>query len=106
MACPRCHRRRGMLKPQGRLGRKLFADIAFTQAKWNVTGTDPDGKLVTVSEAGQSVLRVRTSIPLRHTVWHASLGLWRSDEIGAWSAIHARRWTRRMPTAEAEAEKG
>src|SRR6201997_2097096 len=30
--------------------------------------------------------------------------LWRSDEIGAWSAIHARRWTRRMPTAAAERE--
>src|SRR5208337_1334731 len=24
---------------------------------------------------------------------------WRSDEIGAWGAIHARRWTRRLPTA-------
>jgi hypothetical protein len=30
--------------------------------------------------------------------------LWRSDEIGAWGAIHARRWTRRMPTAAAERE--
>ena len=27
--------------------------------------------------------------------------LWRSDEIGAWGANHARRWTRRMPTAAA-----
>jgi hypothetical protein len=34
-------------------------NIALTQAKWNATGTDPDGKPVTVSEAGQSVLRVR-----------------------------------------------
>ena len=25
MACPRCRRRGGMLKPQGRLGSKLFA---------------------------------------------------------------------------------
>ena len=30
--------------------------------------------------------------------------LWRSDEIGAWGAIHARPWTRRMPTAAAERE--
>jgi hypothetical protein len=27
--------------------------------------------------------------------------LWRSDEIGAWGAIHARWWTRRMPPAAA-----
>ena len=30
--------------------------------------------------------------------------LWRSDEIGGWGAIHARPWTRRMPTAAAERE--
>ena len=30
--------------------------------------------------------------------------LWRSDEIGAWGAIHARPWTRRMATAAAERE--
>jgi hypothetical protein len=30
--------------------------------------------------------------------------LWRGDEIGAWGAIHARPWTRRMPTAAAERE--
>ena len=30
--------------------------------------------------------------------------LWRSDEIGAWGAIHARPWTRRMPTAAAGGE--
>jgi hypothetical protein len=29
---------------------------------------------------------------------------WRSDEIGAWGAIHASPWTRRMPTAAAERE--
>src|ERR1035437_1753198 len=27
---------------------------------------------------------------------------WRSDEIGAWGAIHARPWTRRMPTTASE----
>src|SRR6266851_2326422 len=27
---------------------------------------------------------------------------WRSDEIGAWGAIHARWWTRRMPTVAAD----
>ena len=27
---------------------------------------------------------------------------WRSDEIGAWGAIHAQPWTRRMPTAAAD----
>src|ERR1019366_10050769 len=29
---------------------------------------------------------------------------WRSDEIGAWGAIHARRWNQRMPPAAAERE--
>src|ERR1019366_9306693 len=29
---------------------------------------------------------------------------WRSDKIGAWGAIHARSWTRRMPTAAADGE--
>ena len=29
---------------------------------------------------------------------------WRSDEIGAWGAIHARPWTRRMPTARLTAK--
>jgi len=28
--------------------------------------------------------------------------LWRSDKIGAWGAIHARSWTRRMPMVAAE----
>ena len=27
---------------------------------------------------------------------------WRSDEIGVWGAIHARSWTRRMPSTAAE----
>jgi len=39
--------------------RTADGNIALTQAKWNATGTDPDSKPVTVSEAGQSVLRVR-----------------------------------------------
>lgn len=32
MACPRCHRRGGMLKPQGRLRRKLFAAMLLYRA--------------------------------------------------------------------------
>ena len=32
MACPRCHRRGGMLKPQGRLGSKLFAAMLLYRA--------------------------------------------------------------------------
>jgi hypothetical protein len=43
-------------------------NIALTQAKWNATGTDPDGKPVTVSEAGQSVTEGFEFIPLRHRV--------------------------------------
>ena len=42
------------------------------------------------------------SPPLRHPVRHVSLLFWRSDEMGAWGAIHTQPWTRRMPMTAAE----
>jgi hypothetical protein len=46
-------------------------------------------------------VRIRSAPP--HSLAYSPT-LWRSDEIGAWGAIHARPWTRRMPTAAAERE--
>jgi len=42
----------------------------------------------------QSPLRVRIQFPPPHSL-ACFPTLWRSDEIGAWGAIHARPWTRR-----------
>jgi hypothetical protein len=53
--------------------------------------------------AKQAVLRVRIHFAPPHSL-ACFPTLWRSDEIGAWGAIHARPWTRRMPTAAAERE--
>ena len=44
-------------------------------------------------------VRIPPSPPPSLACFHT---LWRSDEIGAWGAIHARPWTRRMPTAAAD----
>ncbi len=46
-------------------------------------------------------VRIPPSPPSSLACFHT---FWRSDEIGAWGAIHARPWTRRMPTAAAERE--
>src|SRR5579863_5618877 len=52
---------------------------------------------------GDSVPGVRIQLSPPHSL-ACFPTLWRSDEIGAWGAIHARPWTRRMPTAAAERE--
>jgi len=44
-------------------------------------------------------VRIRLAPPHSLACFHT---FWRSDEIGAWGAVHARPWTRRMPAAAAE----
>ena len=46
-------------------------------------------------------VRIPPSPPYSLACFHT---FWRSDEIGAWGAIQARSWTRRMPPAAAERE--
>src|ERR1019366_4443950 len=50
---------------------------------------------------GRLVPRVRIHLPPPPSLARFPT-FWRSDEIGAWGAIHARRWTRRMPTTAAD----
>ena len=56
-----------------------------------------------MQSVAESVLTVRIHLAPPHSL-ACFPTLWRSDEIGAWGAIHARPWTRRMPTAAAERE--
>ena len=44
-------------------------------------------------------VRIHSAPPHSLACFHI---FWRSDEIGAWGAIQARSWTRRMPTAAAD----
>ena len=46
MACPRCHRHGGMLKPQGRLGQGVFAaKLIFRAANVAVARPEDEGDL-------------------------------------------------------------
>jgi hypothetical protein len=51
MACPRCGRRGGFLKPEGRIGDKLFAArLFFKLANTNYASSTPNEELDTVAE--------------------------------------------------------
>jgi hypothetical protein len=70
---------------------------------WPIENGANSGRLFEKLRNVLVVPRVRISLPPPHSL-ACFPTLWRSDEIGAWGAIHARPWTRRMPTAAAERE--
>src|ERR1035437_11062970 len=56
--------------------------------------------------SSRQIIRRMVRSGLRHPPYSLACfpTFWRSDKIGAWGAIHARRWTRRMPPARLTAK--
>jgi hypothetical protein len=59
------------------------------------------GRIPPIEALAVPGVRIHPSPPYSLACFHT---FWRSDEIGAWGAIHARRWNQRMPPAVAERE--
>lgn len=93
------------MKGTGELQRKAesMANI-FSPARMLLFGPNsaPNSRRIPPIEAlAAPGVRIHPSPPNSLACFHT---IWRSGEIGAWGAIHARRWNQRMPPAAAERE--